>query len=198
VPVSCIFVNLPSSRCQDSLGHFEQFLMQTPAFHVSSVAMSWLAQIRRYATVGVGSAVTDLTIYGLLLHFLGLPPEGANLISRPCGGLFSFTGNKLWTFNRRQLAGTRREFTRFWIVWIVSYGLSELLVWLFHLFFLSHNAVPQALSSLLLQGMGVHADMIQVLPKICAEGLVCIGLFLSHRFWTFRHQPERPVGITQP
>lgn len=154
--------------------------------------MNWITQIKKYATVGVGSAVTDLTIYGLLIHFAGLPPEGANLISRPCGGLFSFTGNKLWTFERRQLAGTRREFTRFWIVWLLSYACSELLVWLFHMHFIRHPSVPQALSTFVYHVGHINADMIQVLPKLCAESLVCIGLFLSHRFWTFR-QHEQPA-----
>ena len=146
--------------------------------------MSLIAQIKRYVTVGAGSAITDFTIYGLLLHFLGLPPEGANLISRPCGGIFSFLGNKLWTFNRKQLAGTRREFTRFWIVWLVSYALSELLVWGFHLHFIRHHGLPGALSGFILHVTSFHVNMIEVLPKICAECLVWFGLFLSDRFWT--------------
>jgi putative flippase GtrA len=149
--------------------------------------MSWIIQIKKYATVGVGSAITDFTIYGLLIHFAGLPPEGANLISRPCGGVFSFTGNKLWTFGRRQLAGTRREVTRFMIVWLVSYVISELLVWLFHLYFIRHPALPQALSGFIFHLSHTRADMVQALPKVCAESVVCVGLFLSHRFWTFRH-----------
>lgn len=149
--------------------------------------MSLLVQIRKYLTVGLGSAITDFTIYGLLLHFAGLPPEAANLISRPCGGIFSFTGNKLWTFNRRQLKGTPREFVRFWIVWLVSYAVSELLVWGFHLHFIRNPALPHALTGMIGHATGFHPDMVAVLPKFCAECLVGIGLFLSHRFWTFRH-----------
>lgn len=149
--------------------------------------MGWITQIKKYVTVGLGSAATDITIYGLLLHFAGFSPETANLISRPCGGVFSFTGNKLWTFERRKLEGTRREFTRFWIVWLVSYALSELLVWLFHVYFQHHQALPQAVSAILLHTLRIQADMIQVLPKICAESMIGVGLFLSHRFWTFRH-----------
>ena len=149
--------------------------------------MTLITQLKKYLTVGVGSAITDFTIYGVLIHFGGFPPEGANLISRPCGGLFSFTGNKLWTFDSRQLEGTRRQFIRFWIVWAVSYGLSELLVWIFHHYFIRHPALPQALSSLIFHLGHVTVNMVQILPKVCAEGLICTGLFLSHRFWTFRH-----------
>ena len=149
--------------------------------------MSLLAQIKRYLTVGLGSAITDFSIYGLLIHFAGFSPELTNLISRPCGGLFSFAGNKLWTFNRRQVEGTRREFTRFWIVWAVSYALSELLVWQFHLQFIKHSAFPVSLSDSIHHLTGLKPDMIQILPKFCAECLIGVGLFLSHRFWTFRH-----------
>lgn len=149
--------------------------------------MSWLPQIRKYATVGIGSAITDLSIYGMLTGLAGLSPEVANLISRPCGGLFSFTFNKLWTFERRELAGTRRQLLRFWMVWLVSYALSELLVWGFHQFFTHHESLPTAAGDFLFHMTGIRAGMTSLLPKLCAEGLICIGLFLSHRFWTFRH-----------
>lgn len=150
--------------------------------------MSLFIQIRKYLTVGAGSAVTDLTVYGLLLHYGGASPVIANLISRPCGGVFSFFGNKLWTFDRRQLKGTHHEFMRFWIVWLVSYAVSELLVWLFHLYFTRHSAMPNALSDSIRHLAGMAPDMVSVLPKVCAECLVGVGLFLSHRFWTFRKQ----------
>jgi len=149
--------------------------------------MSLFTQIKKYLTVGAGSAITDFSTYGLLLYFAGLSPEIANLISRPCGGVFSFFGNKLWTFDRRQLEGTRREFTRFWIVWLASYLVSEILVWIFHLHFMRDSHVPSALSEMIDHLTGIRPDMVKVLPKFCAECLVGIGLFLSHRFWTFRH-----------
>ena len=153
----------------------------------SSVIMSWITQVKKYLTVGVGSAITDFTVYGLLIHFTGIPPEGANLVSRPCGGIFSFMGNKLWTFERTELAGTRRQFIRFWIVWAVSYVLSELLVWLFHVHFVRDPALPRFISSFLYHLSRTQVDMVQILPKILAEGLIATGLFLTHRFWTFRH-----------
>lgn len=148
--------------------------------------MSWISQLKRYVTVGAGSAATDLVVYGLLIHYSGFPPEGANLLSRPCGGLVSFTGNKLWTFDRRELAGTGRQFRRFWIVWLVAYAASELLVWLFHLYFAWHPSLPEALSGLIWHLSHTRPDMVQALPKVFAEGVVATGLFLTHRWWTFR------------
>jgi len=148
--------------------------------------MNWFIQIKKYATVGIGSVLTDFTIYGTLLHFANFSPEAANLISRPCGGLFSFIFNKIWTFDRKQLTGTHRELIRFGIVWVVAYSLSILLVWLFHLYFIRNQNVPLILSDLIQHITGWTVRMVEVLPKLCAETLVCIGLFLSHRFWTFR------------
>ncbi len=149
--------------------------------------MNWLSQIKKYATVGIGSAITDLSIYGILIHFASFTPEGANLISRPCGGIFSFAFNKLWTFDRKQLSGTHRELIRFGIVWIVSYGASILLVWLFHHYFMHSPGVPSGISEIIHHVTGWKIHMVEALSKLCAEGLVCIGIFLSHRFWTFRN-----------
>ncbi|MEI6168471.1 MAG: GtrA family protein [bacterium] len=148
--------------------------------------MTWLVQIKKYATVGIGSAITDLSIYGSLVHFAGFSPEAANLISRPCGGLVSFTFNKIWTFDRSTISGTHREFIRFGIVWVASYCASILLVWLFHQFFIRNPGLPAGLSEIVQHLSGYTLNLETVLPKLFAEGLVCTGIFLSHRFWTFR------------
>lgn len=148
--------------------------------------MNWMIQIKKYALVGVGSAITDLTVYGILIHSANLSPEIANLISRPCGGLFSFTFNKVWTFDRKQLTGTHHEMMRFSIIWLLAYCLSILFVWLFHLFFIRHQSLPMALSGPIQHLTGWTINFVEVLPKLFAEGSVCIGVFLSHRFWTFR------------
>lgn len=129
-----------------------------------STVISLLQTLRRYLTVGVGSAITDLGLYALLTHGAGMDPVFANLISRPCGGLFSFTVNKLWTFNRRELRGTSSEFLRFCLVWLAAYTLSESLIWLF---------TRQC------HWGPLHA-------KIPAEVVTGIFSFICLRFWTFR------------
>ncbi len=149
--------------------------------------MTWFNQIKRYATVGIGSTITDLFIYGVLINFANFSPEFANLISRPCGGLFSFAFNKIWTFDRKQIRGTHRELFRFGVVWCAAFCLSMLLVWAFHLYFIGNQNMPLAFAGMFKHLTGFDMNMLKILPKLCAEGLVCIGLFLSHRFWTFRH-----------
>jgi putative flippase GtrA len=151
------------------------------------IVMNWFLQIKKYATVGVGSALTDFAIYGALIHYANYSPEVANLISRPCGGLFSFTFNKIWTFDRKQLSGTHHEIMRFGVVWAASYCLSILLVWVFHQYFIRDQSLPLALAGMIQHMTGWDVHLVEVLSKLCAESLVCIGIFLSHRFWTFRH-----------
>jgi putative flippase GtrA len=127
--------------------------------------MKIFTQIKRYLTVGLGAAITDFCVYGLLIRFAGFSPLTANLISRPAGGLFSFTGNKMWTFERNQLAGTSSQFLRFWITWLCAYTASELLVWFF----------------------SRQLDFGPFMTKVCAEAIACSGVFFVHRFWTFRN-----------
>ena len=127
--------------------------------------------LRRYLTVGVGSAVTDLTTLAILTYYANWNAWTANLVSRPCGGLFSFTFNKLWTFGRREIRGTGRQLGRFWAVWLTGYALSELFVWVFSRF-AGWGALPS---------------------KIAAEGIVNAANFLVLRHWTFR-APERSAS----
>jgi putative flippase GtrA len=130
------------------------------------VKISLFIQLRRYATVGVGSAATDLCIYAWLTRAMDFDPLVANLISRPMGGIFSFVCNKLYTFNRKQVAGTPRELVRFWVIWITAYVASEILVWVFHNR-LHWSPLPS---------------------KVCTEGIICGFVFLTHRYWTFRER----------
>jgi putative flippase GtrA len=118
----------------------------------------------RFGLAGLGAAAADLGIYALLLHAAGWHPLAANLASRPCGGLVSFTANKLWTFRaRRQRAGTHVQFGRFWLVWLAAYVLSELALALWLL------ALPRE----------------RFACKLLAEATVSAFSFLAHRHWTF-------------
>ncbi len=125
---------------------------------------SLLLQLRRYVTVGAGSAITDLCVYALLTRGMAMDPLVANLISRPAGGVFSFVCNNLYTFKQTKVSGTPRELVRFGIIWLAAYAASEGLVWVFH----------------------NHLHWGPFVTKVCAEGIVCSFVFLAHRYWTFR------------
>jgi putative flippase GtrA len=118
----------------------------------------------RYYTVGACAAASDFSIYLILARAVGLSPLVANLVSRPVGGLVGFVLNRLWTFRRRRSLGAGTQFARFWLVWAVSFCLSESLVAVFY------N----------LLGLGVLST------KICAEAIAGVLTFLLQRHWTFR------------
>ena len=118
-----------------------------------------------YAVVGGLAAITDLTTYTLLAKGYHIDPLFANLVSRPMGGLVSFTLNKFWTFrDQGKTARTRVQFVRYWTVWGINFALSELLIWFFH-DRLSFGPIP---------------------TKLCAEGSVALFSYLSMKYWTFR------------
>ncbi|MBU4460677.1 MAG: GtrA family protein [Verrucomicrobia bacterium] len=126
---------------------------------------AWMDEIWRFAVCGLGAAAADIGAYSALTHFAGLHPLAANLISRPLGGLVSFTANRFWTFRHRPMEKSLPvQFGRYWIVWIAAYGLSELFL------FLWLRVLP--------------GD--QTIAKLLAEGCVGILSFLAQRLWTYR------------
>jgi putative flippase GtrA len=123
-----------------------------------------LDDFRRYATVGVGAALTDHAVYILLACGLDLRAVVANAVSRPLGGLVGFTGNRLWTFRGCGKAALPVQFARFWVVWGLSFTLTELLIWLFNEEFHWHKVVS----------------------KIGAEAVAVLFNFLMQKYWTFK------------
>ncbi|MBN2562810.1 MAG: GtrA family protein [Phycisphaerae bacterium] len=121
----------------------------------------------RFVATGAGAATVDLGLYTLLIRVAGLHPLVANLISRPAGGLFSFTVNKLWTFADHDRSRWHIQFAQYVMLWLTWYALSEGLLGLFH--------------SLL----GLHA----LLAKPLAEGIVALLNFVMLRHWVFRERP---------
>lgn len=122
-----------------------------------------IPDFRRYVFVGMGAALTDFTVYTLLTRGLSIHPVIANAVSRPLGGLVSFTANRYWTFRGRGKAALHIQFVRFWVVWGLSFTLTELLIGLFH--------------------DGWHWEA--VISKLCAESVAGIFNFLMQRHWTF-------------
>jgi len=118
----------------------------------------------QYLLVGAMAAVTDLGVYSLLHVTTNLHPLQANLISRPLGGIVSFTLNKYWTFGNRRGAAIPVQFFRFSCVWTVCFAGSEALVGLYH------------------EGLRLGA----VPAKLAAEATLALFSFLSQRYWTFR------------
>ena len=121
-------------------------------------------QFWRFIVVGCGSFLTDFGAYCLLTKVLLVHPLIANPITRTLGGLFSFAMNKRWTFGNHGKSRGYVQFGRFWVVWVMSFALSESLIWLFY----------------------VHMGVEKATTKVFAEGITGVFTFLCHRYWTFK------------
>ena len=128
----------------------------------------------RYAICGVGAALTDYTTFLLLVHGAAWSPVAAQALSRPAGGLASFTANRLWTFRHRRGHAPHVQFLRFWTVWAVCYGL--------------------ALAALALYLRLLPERWPRLVAKICADSTMGIVNFLLQRHWTFMEKQEPGPG----
>lgn len=123
----------------------------------------------RYALSGLGAAATDFGLY-LLLHLtFDVTPALTNLVSRPLGGLVSFLLHKYFTFQNRGTAQTGTQFKRFWIVWALSFVISQGMVWWLSSIWPNHG----------------------VLAKLAAESAAVLCSFFCQRYWTFSAFPAR-------
>ena len=118
----------------------------------------------RYIVSGSIAWVSDFSIYSVLVSLFAVDPVHANLISRPAGGCVSFVMHKYFTFQNRGEARTRTQFSRFWTVWLLSFAVSQGLVFLYS------------------RGFGWGPG----LTKLGAEGGAGLIAFICQRRWTFR------------
>jgi putative flippase GtrA len=132
--------------------------------HPQTATRRLAAQSIRYLIVGAIAGGSDLLLNAFLTHVIELTPLQANLISRPFGGVISFTLNKFWTFGNRGQATTSRQAFRFCMVWLTLFAGSQALVWFYY------------------EVVGLSPD----LTKLSAEGTLGICSFLCQKFWTFR------------
>jgi putative flippase GtrA len=89
-----------------------------------------LAKASKYASVAGGAAIIDWIMF-VALHFLGVPPLGAQATSRISGGVFSFLANRYWSFDARKKTHVTVQGRRFLLLYIVSYSMSLGLFYLF-------------------------------------------------------------------
>ena len=116
----------------------------------------------RYLVAGLGSFVTDFSVFTLLAVPAGVDPLIAHLVSRPLGGLTCFYLNRTWTF--RSSGPVPIQMARFWCVFGVSLALTE------------------GLLALFCKGIGLPP----VPGKALAEGIALTLNFLALKHWTFR------------
>jgi len=123
-------------------------------------AHSVLAQLRRFATVGL---VSNLLLYGAYLGLtsLGMAPKLAMSALYAVGVLSTYAVNNFWSFGRQRLSA--RTFTRYLSTQGLGYAINFGLLWW------------------LVDQLRLPHQMVQALAIL----LVAIVLFGLNRYWVF-------------
>ena len=123
--------------------------------------MPLFKQFITFFGVGVAATITDWSTFFVLGRFVGVPNVYAALIAYCCGGLISYTLNRMHTFNSDR---THLEAGwRFAAVMAIGFSLTGVFVWLF-------------------------ADRMGLPPMVArmlSTGIVFFWNYLAHKMWTF-------------
>lgn len=123
------------------------------------------AQAGRYITVAVQSALAD---WGMFVLLVTVGAEGllAQAIARLVGGAYSFTANKLWSFQAGGWSTLAPQAGRFGALYVVSYVLSLVLF------------------------QGISAASSPWLAKPLADGGCFLFNFVVMKSWVFADEDE--------
>ena len=123
--------------------------------------MPLFKQFITFFGVGVAATITDWSTFFVLGQFVGVPNVYAALIAYCCGGLISYTLNRMHTFDSDR---THLEAGwRFAAVMAIGFSLTGVFVWLF-------------------------ADRMGLPPMVArmlSTGIVFFWNYLAHKMWTF-------------
>lgn len=123
--------------------------------------MQWLKQFITFFGVGVAATITDWSIFFVLGSWAGLSSVYAALIAYCCGGVLSYSLNRMHTF-----ASERSHLEagwRFAAVMAAGFAMTGFFVWLF-------------------------ADRLGLPPmaaRVLSTGIVFFWNYAAHKLWTF-------------
>ncbi len=123
--------------------------------------MNLLRQFVTFFGVGVLATITDWGTFFVLGRFFGLPNVYAALIAYCCGGVLSYTLNRMHTF-----ASDRSHFEagwRFAAVMAVGFTLTGFFVWFF----------------------AERLDLPPMVARVLSTGIVFFWNYAAHKLWTF-------------
>ncbi|HZT15615.1 MAG TPA: glycosyltransferase [Gaiellaceae bacterium] len=123
-----------------------------------------LAQLPRFAVVGVGNTVLSLAAFALLAR-LGVPGPPASATAFLIGAANGYRWNRRWTFAAADGTATR---VRYLVVQLAGVGLAAALVALFE-----------------------HAGLAATPAYVPAAATVTLLGFVANRSWTFAATPQR-------
>ena len=147
---------------------------KTEGFSPVTLLRRWARELHRYTLVGGLVFLTDLLVYWTLMRYGRLGYFASHCISRTVGGLTCFALNRFVTFRCWQMAGLWRDFGRFCALYVVSFALSSLLVFLF---------VEGGTS--LFPHADPEAKSVEMAAKVTAECLVFLFNYTVMKYWVF-------------
>ncbi len=120
-------------------------------------------QFIKFGIVGLGNTVIDFGGFAIGTRFFHWHYILANIFSWFCAVFFSFAMNKYWTFRAVQQGALLQQYVKFFIVSLVSLGISLAL-------------------------LKVFIDLWHVqdlVSKLLTIGVVVFWNFFMNKFWTF-------------
>lgn len=86
------------------------------------------ASLVRFVLVGISNTIVGLSVTYVSWRFLGFGHWWANAAGYLVGFLWSFTFNRLWSFDARDAGHPAAQFWRFTLVCAVSYGVNVIVL----------------------------------------------------------------------
>jgi len=80
-------------------------------------------QIIKYFLIGVCSVLIDMIMYFVLIEAFGINHELSKKISFGCGAIWSFIGNKYYTFQSKSPFG--KEIIMFYLLYIATFFINS-------------------------------------------------------------------------
>lgn len=88
------------------------------------------AQITKFALVGIGSFIIDMSLLIFFKQSIGMSPVAAVAVSQIIVISINFLLNKYWSFESRQVP--LKQLNRYLILVLANYSLSLLFMYVFH------------------------------------------------------------------
>lgn len=108
-----------------------------------------LFRLFRYSAVSVVSTTTSLTVLGIMVGLMNLPPGRSNIVATSLATIPSFELNRRWVWSRRGQRSLFKEMLPFWALSFLGLGWSTINVyfvglWTIHWTHLSRAAAVGA------------------------------------------------------
>lgn len=154
-------------------------------------------QFMQFALVGVLNTLVDLVAFRLLesLFAWAYWIYFANAVSYTLGVLCSYFCNRAWTF-RSQKKKTWREFLLFFVVNLVSLGVSTLLIYLFKRF-LPFDAAQLSAALGFLPAALVRIFTYDFVCKLFATPFVVVVNFIGNKLFVFKNTADGSIATAQ-